>query len=102
MRRTKARRDIAPAFTWSKRPRKPRSSMDASHPGVEAVPVPDAPAILQDACKRDGNRPARRRQRLGALSSSPVIRGRVGRGQATRAIAEVSDLKLWDVPTVAF
>ena len=33
------RRDatVAPAFTWSNRPRKSRSSMDASHPDVEAV-----------------------------------------------------------------
>ena len=46
--------------------------------------VPDAPAILQDACKADGNRPGRRRQRLTALSSSPVIRsGAVARGQCT-------------------
>src|SRR5215475_9131846 len=61
MRRTKARRDIAPAFTWSNRPRKSRSFIGC--PPIQlSKPSLNAPAILQDACKRDGNRTARRRQ----------------------------------------
>src|SRR5215468_61581 len=70
--RTKARRDIRPAFTWSKRPRKPRSSM-ACLPSwsVETVPDSYALAILQDACKPDGNRPDVRRQWLAAAGRWP-------------------------------
>src|SRR5215831_8265758 len=68
--RTKARRDIRPAFTWSKRPRKPRSSMGCL-PSWSVETVPDAPAILQDACKPDGNRLGRRRQWLTAAARRP-------------------------------
>src|ERR1700730_7231793 len=47
--RTKARRDIPPAFTRSKRPRKSRSSIGCLHPDRRSRPA--ALAILQDACK---------------------------------------------------
>src|SRR5260370_6929216 len=66
MRRTKARRDRPPAFTWSKRPRKSRSSIGCLHPDRRSRP--DALAILQDACKS--------RQREEQASGPPSMPGR--------------------------
>src|SRR5260370_32020112 len=77
MRRTKARRDRPPAFTWSKRPRKSRSSIGCLHPDRRSRP--DALAILQDACKS--------RQREEQASGRPSM---TGRGDASPAL-----LVLW-------
>src|ERR1041384_3942295 len=61
--RRNARRDTLPDFTWPIRWRK--------RPSFIAKFLLDAPAILQDACKGDGHRPGRRRQRR--LDLGPVL-----------------------------